>query len=111
MKNSVDIIEAFCYTLRMFWVLINRATNIICDNRAVCVNTTRPKSTLSKKHLSIAYRGAQEAVAAVTVRVSKEHTLTNLDDLFTNTVAAPKRVTTGQIYILRGKLEYVLVLP
>ena len=30
-------------------------------------------------------------VAAVTVRVSKEHTSTNLADLFTKTVVAPKR--------------------
>jgi hypothetical protein len=33
----------------------------------------------------------QKAVAAGTVRVSKEDTLTNLADIFTKTMAAPKR--------------------
>jgi hypothetical protein len=55
------------------------------------MNTTKPESTLSKKHHSIAYHRCREAVAAGTVRVSKEHTLTNLADLFTKTMAAPKR--------------------
>ena len=50
MKNVVDIIEALRYKLRMFGVPIDESTNIFCDNRAVCVNTTRTESTLSKKH-------------------------------------------------------------
>ena len=33
----------------------------------------------------------QEAVMTGTVRVSKDHTLTNLADLFTNTMEVPKR--------------------
>ena len=63
MNNAVDIIEALRYKLRMFGVTINVSTNIYCDNGVVCVNTTRPDSTLSKKHHSIAYHRAQEAVA------------------------------------------------
>ena len=55
MKNAVEIIEALCYNLRMFTVLIDGSTNIFCDNRAVGVNMTRTDSTLSKKHHSIAY--------------------------------------------------------
>jgi hypothetical protein len=46
---------------------------------------------LTKKHHSIAYHHSQEVVAGRTVRVSKEDTLTNLADLFTKTMAAPKR--------------------
>ena len=91
MKNAVEIIEALCYKLRMFGVPIDGSMNIFCDNGAVCVNTTRPESTLSKKHHVIAYHRAQEAVAAGTVRVSKEHTLINLANLFTKTMAASKR--------------------
>ena len=53
------------------------------------MNTTRTKSTLSKKHHSIDYYCALEAVAAVTVRVSKDNTSTNLADLFSKTMAAP----------------------
>ncbi len=91
MKNAVEMIEAMRYKLRMFGVPIDGPTNIFCDNGAVCVNTTRPESTLSKKHHSIAYHRCREAVAAGTVRVSKEHTSTNLADLFTKTMPAPKR--------------------
>ena len=91
MNNEVKIIEEFCYTLHIFGVPIDGSTNIFCDNRAVYVTTTRPESTLSKKHHSISYHCAQEAVVAGTVRVQKEHTLTNLDDLFTKIMGAPKK--------------------
>ena len=91
MKNAVEMIEALRYKLRMFGVPIDGPTNIFCDNGAVCANTTRPESTLTKKHHSIAYHRSREAVAAGTVRVSKEHTSTNLADIFTKTMPAPKR--------------------
>ena len=58
MKNSVDIIEALRYKFRMFGVPIDGSTNIVCDNEAVSVNTTRPELTLSMKHQSIVYRRA-----------------------------------------------------
>jgi hypothetical protein len=89
MKNTVQMIEAMRYKLRMFGVPIDGPTNISCDNGTVCSNTTKPKSTLSKKHHSIAYHRSRKAVAAGTARVSKDHTLA---DLFTKTIAAPKRV-------------------
>jgi hypothetical protein len=91
MKNAVEMIEALRYKLRMFGVPVDGPTNIFCDNGAVVVNTTRPESTLSKKHHSIAYHRVREAVAAETVRVSKEHTSTNLADLFTKTLPSPRR--------------------
>ncbi len=91
MKNAVEMIEALRYKLRMFGVPIDGPTNVFCDNGAVCVNATKPESTLSKKHHSIACHRAREAVAAGTIRVSKEHTSTNLADLFTKMMAAPKR--------------------
>ena len=91
MKNAVELIEALRYKLRMFGVPIEGPTNIFCDNEAVCKNMTKPESTFSKNHHSIAYHRSREAVAAGTVRVSKEDTLTNLADIFTKTMAAPKR--------------------
>ena len=75
----------------MFGVPIEGSTNIFCDNGSVYVNTTRPESTLSKNNHSIDYYRAREAVAEGTFRASKEHTFTNLADLFTKTMAAPKR--------------------
>ena len=91
MKNTVEIIYALRYKLRMFGVPIYGSTNIFCDNGAVCLNTTRPESTLSKNRHSIAYHCAQEAVEARTFRFPKEHTLTNLDYLSTKTMVEPKR--------------------
>jgi hypothetical protein len=91
MKNAVKMIEALHYKLRMFGIPVDGPTNILCDNGAVCANTTRPESTLTKKHHSIDYHPSREAAAAGTVRVSKEHTSTTLADIFTKTMATPKR--------------------
>ena len=75
----------------MSGVPINGATNIFCKNGAICVNTTSPESTLSKKHHSVAYHRAREAVVEGTAGLLRDHTSTNLADLFTKTMAAPKR--------------------
>jgi hypothetical protein len=74
MKNAVEMIEVLGCKLRVFGVPIEGPTNVFCDNGAVCANATRPESTLTKKHHSIAcHPCSREAVAAGTVRVSKEH--------------------------------------
>jgi hypothetical protein len=91
MKNAVEMIEALRCKLRMFGVPVDGPTNVFCDNGADVLNAARPESTLCKKHHSIAYHRVREAVAAETVRVSKEHTSTNLADLFTKTLPSPRR--------------------
>ena len=83
MRMAVEHIEALCYKLRMFGVLIEGPTDVFCDNEAMFKNTTIPESTLKKKHNSICYHRCCEAVAARVMRVAKEGTLTNLVDLFT----------------------------
>ena len=87
----MEIIEVLRYKLRMVGVPIDGSNNILCDNRAVCVNTTWPESTLSKKYHSIAYHFVQEAVTEGTVRFSRERTSINLSDLFTKTMVEPNR--------------------
>jgi hypothetical protein len=91
MKNAVELIEALRYKLRMFGIPVEGSTNIYCDNEAVVKNCSRPESTLNKKHHSIAYHRCREAVAAGTCRVTKEHTSTNLSDLFTKMLPAVVR--------------------
>ena len=91
MKDAVELIESLRYKLRMFGVPLTGPTNIFCDNEAVYKNTSLPESTLKKKHHSIAYHRCREAVAAETVRVAKEGTVTNLSDLFTNVLPQPRR--------------------
>ena len=83
MKKSIELIEAFRYKLRRFGVPIEGPTNIFCDNEAVYKNCSIPESTLRKKHHSFAYHRNREAVAAMTCKIAKEDTKTNLSDLFT----------------------------
>jgi len=79
---------------------IDGATNIYCDNEAVCKNTVIPESTLKKKHHSIAYYRCREAVAAGTIHVAKQGTTKNLADLFT------KRLTTSRREFLLERFTY-----
>ena len=91
MKNAVELIEALKYKLCMLGVPIDGPTNIFCDNKAVTKNCSDPTSMLKKKHHSIAYHRNREAVAAGTCRIAKEHTDTNLGDLFTKILGLIRR--------------------
>ena len=91
MKTAVEHIEALHYKLWMFGIPIEGPTNVFCDNEAVFNNTSIPDSTLKKKHTSICYHQAREAVAACTMRVAKEGTATNLADLFTKPLTDSRR--------------------
>ena len=90
MKNAIELIEALRYKLRMLGVPVDDATNIFCDNAAVTRNCSDPTSTLKKKHHLIAYHRNREAVAAGTVRITKEGTATNLSDLFNKSLGKRK---------------------
>ena len=83
MRIAVELIEALRYKLRMFGIPILGPTNVYCDNEAVTKNAIYPESTLKKKHNSIAYHRTREAVAAGTIRVTKEDGKTNLADVLT----------------------------
>jgi hypothetical protein len=83
MRIAVELTEALRYKLRMFGIPILGPTNVYCDNEAVTKNAIYPESTLKKKHNSIAYHRTREAVAAGTIRVTKEDGKTNLADVLT----------------------------
>ena len=91
MKAGVKMMEALRHRLRMFSVPMDGPANAFCDNEAVHQNTVAPESALKKKHHSIAHHRCREAVAAGTIRVAKEGTLTNLADLFTKVLTADRR--------------------
>jgi hypothetical protein len=80
---AVELIESLQYKLCMFGIPIDGSTNVYCDNEAATKNAIYPESTLKKKHNSIAYHRAREAVAAGTIRVTKEDGKTNLADVLT----------------------------
>jgi hypothetical protein len=91
MKIAVELIEALRYKMRMFRIPFEGPTSIFCDNNAVVLNSSVPDSTLAKKHNSVSYHRVREAVAAGTVQITKEDTLTNLVDPFTKMLTAKRR--------------------
>ena len=91
MKNSVKMIAALRYKLRMFGVPIDGSTEIFCDNEAVYKNASTPKSQLRKKYHSISYHMSREALASGACRTAKEDTKTNLLYLFTNMITQTRR--------------------
>ena len=90
MKQSVEIIEGLRYKIRMMGFPLEGPCNVFCDNNAVVQNTSRPESTLKKKHLSVSYHRCREAQAAGTIRIAKEGTLTNIADMFTKLLVGTK---------------------
>ena len=92
MKTAVEHIEALRHKLRLFGIPIEGPTNVFCYNEAVFKNTSIPDSTLKKKHTSICYHLAREAVAAHMMQVAKEGTATNLAYLFTKPLTDSRRV-------------------
>ncbi len=89
MKICTEMIEGLRYKLRMFGIPIDGPANVFCDNEAVVKNATVPESTLKKKHNTIAYHRVREAIAAGTIRITKEHMSTNLADILTKLLPNP----------------------
>jgi hypothetical protein len=67
----------------MLGIPIDGPANVFCDNKSVVTNSTVPTSTLKKKHKSIKYHRAHEAVAAGILQIAKVHMMENLADLLT----------------------------
>ena len=67
----------------MFGVPLDGPATIFCENEAVYKNTYIPESVLSKKQHNISYHKCREAVSALTAKITKEGTRTNLADLIT----------------------------
>mmetsp|Transcript_10776 Transcript_10776/g.15574 ORF Transcript_10776/g.15574 Transcript_10776/m.15574 type:complete len:227 (+) Transcript_10776:552-1232(+) len=88
-RIAVELIESLRYKLRMFGVPIDGPTNVYCDNDSVVNNSTKPESTLKKKHNAIANHRFREAVAAGTIRIAWEPTDTNIAYMLTKCLAGP----------------------
>ena len=74
----------------MMGVPVDGPTSVFCDNESVFKNSTRPESTLKKKHNAIAYHRTREAIAAGIVRVAWEDGRFNLADVLTKLMPGPK---------------------
>ena len=90
-KQSVELIKALRYKLRMFGVPMEGPASVYCDNEAVYKNVAMPSSVLNKKMHAISYHYCREAVAAGIIRIAKEDTETNLADLFTKILSRARR--------------------
>ena len=66
------MVEGLRYKPRMMGVQVDGPTNDFCDNAAVVMNTTKPESTLKKKHNAIAYHRVLEAQVNETSHESEE---------------------------------------
>ena len=91
MKNSVELMVALRYKLRIFGVPIDGSTDILCENESVYKNESTPESQLRKKHHSILYHMIREAVASGAFRMAKKDTETNLSDLFIKLIPRPRK--------------------
>ena len=74
----------------MIGIPIDSSTVVFCDNEAVVQNTTRPESTLKKKHESMAYHRFREAQAAGYVRIGFFKRIENVADMLTKVLPGPK---------------------
>ncbi len=89
-KIAVELIEALRYMLRMFGIPIDGPANVYCDNNSVVINSSRPESTLKRKHNAIAYHKVRESIAQGTIRITKEPGESNLADLLTKPLPGPR---------------------
>ena len=90
LRIAVEMIEGLRYKLRMMGIPIKGSTNVFCDNESVVKNTTRPESTLKKKHNAVNYHRCREAQAARIVRICHEDGETNLADILTKSLPGPR---------------------
>ena len=91
LRIALEQIEALRYKLRMFGVPIDGPADVFCDNQSVVLSASVPTTMLNKKHNAICYHRVREAAAAMTVRIAKEDTESNLSDLFTKVLSTTRR--------------------
>jgi hypothetical protein len=89
-RIAVEMIEGLRYKLRMFGIPIDGPTNMFCDNQSVVINATKPESTLKKKHCAVAYHRCRESQAAGVTQWCHEPGETNLADVLTKSLPAPR---------------------
>ena len=82
-RIAIEKIKSLRYKLRMLGVPLEGPANIFADNESVVKSSMNPESTLSKKHVSIAYHLTRESFAASIVNIFFIRSKENLADLLT----------------------------
>ena len=88
------------YKLRMMEMNVEKCSTLLGDNNSVIVNTQLPSSSIKKKHNSVAFHKAREAVAAGYVRTGHIDSTENSSDVLT------KAVSPTEFYRLTGPILY-----
>ena len=81
-------------------VKVETTSTLLGDNNSVIMNTQLPSSSLKKKHNSVAFHKAREAVAARIVRTGHIDGTENPSDTLT------KSLGPSEIYKLTGPLLF-----
>ena len=86
-RIAIEKIKALRYKLKMMGVPLDGPSNLFVDNQLVVKASMNPESTLSKKHVSIAYHLTRESFAAGFVNLFFIVSKDNLADLLTKVLS------------------------
>ena len=86
MKTCMEQIVSLRFKLRMFGILVDGPTDVLCDNLSVVNNSSKIESKLDKKHSSIAYHAVRWSVAANILRIGWIDGKENLADAMTKSL-------------------------
>jgi hypothetical protein len=100
LKTAVEVIKGLQYQLHMLGVPLEGLANVFCDNESVVKNSSRLESMLKKRHNAIAYHCCRKAQAAGIIRIAFEQGQTNITDLFTKLLTAPRLKELVQMVLL-----------
>jgi hypothetical protein len=87
---ATEKVEYIRTKLRQFGVPLDGPCNIFVDNKSVVTQSTKPESTLTKKHNSIAYHKVRESVAMGVQRVCFQKGCDNQEDCLTKSLPVYK---------------------
>jgi hypothetical protein len=90
LRIATEKIQALRIKLRMMGIPIEGPANVFCDNQSVVTSSTKPESTLKKKHVAICYHKVRESCASKMIRIAHEPGETNLADVLTKILPGPR---------------------
>ena len=102
MRIAIENLLGLRYKLRMMGMNVEKCSTLLGDNNSVIVNTQLPSSSIKKKHNSVAFHKAREAVAAGYVRTGHIDGTENPSDVLT------KAVSPTEFYRLTGPILFNL---
>jgi len=86
-RIAVEMVEELRYKLRMLGAPIETPSVMYGDNMSVVMSTTRPSSTLKKKHHALAWHRVRETIAAGVIAFSHVSTKENIADCLTKALS------------------------